>query len=129
MARETQRRTIVIAAATHTIGLLVSKFLNQYLKATTCLIHTSGVDVLDSMARLDIDLIITDEWLSDMNAYDLGQAIKGARPRLPVIVLTALATPTIHEGIQRGLFDGILVKPLQVAQHADASTAALAISA
>ncbi|KPV51517.1 hypothetical protein SE17_20755, partial [Kouleothrix aurantiaca] len=118
MARESKRHTIIIATATHTTGLLLNQVLNHYLKATTFLIHTSGVDVLDSIACLDVDLIIVDEWMSDMNAYDLSQAIKGARPHLPVILLAALATPALHEAIQHGLFDGILIKPLQMAQHA-----------
>ena len=126
MAHEMQRRTILIATATHTVGLLISKFLQPYLQSTTCLIHTSGVDVLDSMARLPVDLLITDEWLSDMNAYDLGQAVKGARPQMPVILLTALATTAIHDGIQRGLFDGVLIKPMHVAE---ASNKAITISA
>lgn len=126
MAQQTQRRTILIATATHAAGLLISKFLQPYLHSTTCLVYISGVDVLDALTRLDIDLIITDDWLSDMHAYDFGQAIKGAHPQLPVILLTTLATAKIQEGIQRGLFDGVLIKPLHVAE---ASNKAVAISA
>jgi len=81
------------------------------------------VDVMDrgdvglSVANArDFDVVLTDLKLPGMNGMQLVQALHTARPRLPVILMTAHGTTeTAIEAMKFGAFD-YLVKPFEMAE-------------
>jgi DNA-binding NtrC family response regulator len=71
----------------------------------------SAEDALDLIAREDFFMVITDVRLGGMNGYELLKKIQEQKPELPVLMLTAYATPRLAvEAIKAGAVD-YLAKP------------------
>lgn len=49
----------------------------------------SAAEALDSFAREDFDLVVTDYRMPGMSGLDLARAIRGRNPEFPVIVISA----------------------------------------
>jgi DNA-binding NtrC family response regulator len=71
----------------------------------------SAEDALDLIAREDFFMVITDVRLGGMSGYELLKKIQEQKPELPVLMLTAYATPRLAvEAIKAGAVD-YLAKP------------------
>jgi DNA-binding NtrC family response regulator len=71
----------------------------------------SGEEALTMIAREDFFIVITDVRLGGMSGYDLLRKIQEQKPELPVLMLTAYATPKLAvEAIKSGAVD-YLPKP------------------
>jgi DNA-binding NtrC family response regulator len=71
----------------------------------------SAEDALDLIAREDFFMVITDVRLGGMSGYELLKKIQVQKPELPVLMLTAYATPRLAvEAIKAGAVD-YLAKP------------------
>jgi DNA-binding NtrC family response regulator len=71
----------------------------------------SGEEALTLIAREDFFIVITDVRLGGMSGYDLLRKIQEQKPELPVLMLTAYATPKLAvEAIKSGAVD-YLPKP------------------
>jgi DNA-binding response OmpR family regulator len=76
--------------------------------------RSGAIDAL----REGYELVVLDLMLPDRSGYDVLQEIRSAKPRLPVIVLTALGeTEDRIRGLQAGAIDYV-VKPFSVAELA-----------
>lgn len=71
----------------------------------------SAEKALERMAETEILMMITDARLGGMSGYELLQESRRRRPNVPVVVITAFATPRLAvEAIRAGAFD-YLAKP------------------
>ncbi|HTR40344.1 MAG TPA: sigma-54 dependent transcriptional regulator [Pseudomonadales bacterium] len=71
----------------------------------------SAEDALDLIAREDFFMVITDVRLGGMSGYELLKKLREQKPELPVLMLTAYATPRLAvEAIKAGAVD-YLAKP------------------
>jgi DNA-binding NtrC family response regulator len=71
----------------------------------------SAEDALALIAREDFFMVITDVRLGGMNGYELLKKLQEQKPELPVLMLTAYATPRLAvEAIKAGAVD-YLAKP------------------
>jgi DNA-binding NtrC family response regulator len=71
----------------------------------------SAEEALDLIAREDFFMVITDVRLGGMSGYELLKKIQEQKPELPVLMLTAYATPRLAvEAIKAGAVD-YLAKP------------------
>lgn len=71
-----------------------------------------GVGALSLMQEGPVDLLVADIRMPGMSGIDLVLAARGARPDLPVIVMTAFTTADIQR-INAGPFTGFLEKPFE----------------
>ncbi len=71
----------------------------------------SAEEALEVLSREEIFMVITDARLGGMSGYDFLKKIQAERPDLPVLMLTAYATPKLAvEAIKSGAMD-YLAKP------------------
>jgi len=71
----------------------------------------SAEEALAFIAREEFFMVITDVRLGGMSGYELLKKIQGQKPELPVLMLTAYATPRLAvEAIKAGAVD-YLAKP------------------
>lgn len=73
-----------------------------------------GATGLDLVRKLDVDLVLLDLILPDMKGFDLLEAMREAKPRLPVILLTALGDATSKVGGLDAGADDYVTKPFSV---------------
>ena len=76
-------------------------------------VSESAEDALGLLSREEFFMVITDARLGGMSGYDLLKKIHGQKPELPVLMLTAYATPKLAvEAIKAGAID-YLSKPFE----------------
>ncbi|ADU12244.1 response regulator transcription factor [Asticcacaulis excentricus] len=88
--------------------------------ATASLLNSFGIFTLHFASarqfleanRKNIACLITDIQMPDMSGLDLLRVLRQARDRLPVILITAFATPTLLTQIEPLETAGLLEKPL-----------------
>jgi len=74
----------------------------------------SGPDALDIVNKGYFDLVVTDIKMPKMNGVELYKAIKGLKPDLPVVLMTAYSTDRlVKEGLEEGAI-ATLTKPLDI---------------
>jgi DNA-binding NtrC family response regulator len=74
--------------------------------------RTSGLDALERIAERDFDLILTDLEMPDLHGTELCKRMLGARPDVPVIVVTGDASfDAAVTAIRAGAYD-FLTKPV-----------------
>src|SRR5580658_4113734 len=77
----------------------------------TVRVAESAEDALGFLSHEEFFMVITDVRLGGMSGYDLLKKIQGQKPDLPVLMLTAYATPKLAvEAIKAGAID-YLAKP------------------
>jgi CheY-like chemotaxis protein len=81
-----------------------------------------GADALDQLAGHTPDLILSDLVMPRMDGYQLVEHVRGdpARAHLPVIAVSALASPADRDRILRAGFDAQIGKPFDYADLAEA---------
>ena len=90
--------------------------LRRVLQAEGCAtcLETRGDDGLARAGREPFDLIVTDLKLPGLSGLDLVQHLHAAKPRLPIILMTAFGTTeTAIEATKRGAYE-YLVKPFEI---------------
>lgn len=92
----------------------------------TAVLAKTGREGLRQVSARPFDLTILDLWLPDLSGRDVLSAIHERRPGVPVIMITARATPELlSELTGRGAAD-LLLKPFTPSQILDAVATALA---
>jgi two-component system OmpR family response regulator len=90
-------------------AMLVERLQSRGLKAEA--VHY-GKDALSSVITNPPDVVIMDLKMSDLNAFEVLEAIKTFDPAIEVIILTDHeTTATAIEGMERGAFD-YFIKPI-----------------
>jgi len=73
----------------------------------------SAEEAIERLQNNEYFMVITDARLGGMSGYDLLRKIRQQRPNLPVLIITAYATPKLAvEAIKAGAFD-YLAKPFE----------------
>ncbi len=84
--------------------------LNRYRAEAAC----SGAEALDKVGEDHFDCVLTDIKMPEVNGVDLLRAIKGLRPHMPVVFMTAYAAGSlINEGLREGALASF-VKPIDI---------------
>jgi DNA-binding NtrC family response regulator len=74
----------------------------------------SGPEALEKVGRDHFDCVLTDIKMPEVNGVDLLRAIKGVRPHVPVVLMTAYAAGSlVNEGLREGALASF-VKPLDI---------------
>jgi nitrogen regulation protein NR(I) len=77
-------------------------------------VETNGTTGLERARQHEFDVVITDLKLPGMNGLELVRTLHAARPRLPILMITAHGTTeTVIEAMQSGAYD-YLVKPFEM---------------
>jgi PAS domain S-box-containing protein len=86
----------------------ICQSLKDLLEAERCCIETaaSGVLAMQSLARQQFDLLLSDVVMPDMDGYQLYQTVKQTTPQLPVVLMTAFNYDKDHI-IKRSCLDGL----------------------
>ena len=88
------------------IGICQS--LQDLLEEEGCEIETaaSGVKAMESLARKEFDVVLSDVVMPDMDGYELYQNVKKRTPELPVVLMTAFNYDKDHV-IKRSCLQGL----------------------
>lgn len=86
----------------------------------------NGAEAVDVLRSTEIDLVITDLEMPVMDGFGLLAHMSRHAPTIPVMVMTAYATPTARERLQGLGLDEVLEKPLRLDRLLDGIRAALA---
>ncbi len=74
----------------------------------------SGPEALAKVAEAHFDAVLTDIKMPEMNGVELYKAIKGVKPHIPVVLMTAFSTDRlVNEGLEQGAI-AVLNKPLDI---------------
>lgn len=73
-----------------------------------------GTTGLELVRKLDVDLVLLDLILPDMKGFEVLEALRAAKPRLPVIALTALDDPSSKVGGLDAGADDYITKPFAI---------------
>lgn len=86
----------------------ICQSLKELLEEEHCCIATapSGVHAMESLARDQFDLVLSDVVMPDMDGYQLYQNVKKASPNLPVVLMTAFNYDKDHI-IKRSCLEGL----------------------
>jgi PAS domain S-box-containing protein len=86
----------------------ICESLKDLLEGERCCIETapSGVHAMEWLERQPFDLVLSDVVMPDMDGYELYQAVKGNRPKLPVVLMTAFNYDKDHI-IKRSCLEGL----------------------
>jgi two-component system, chemotaxis family, sensor kinase CheA len=81
------------------------------------LVARDGAEALKELATHTPDLILSDLLMPRMDGYQLVELIRAdpARADVPIIAVSATASPADRERIRRAGFDGHVVKPFDYA--------------
>lgn len=91
---------------------LMSAALKQH--GYSCHTANDGVEALDVMERINIDLIISDVMMPNMDGYELTRQLRHANYDLPILMVTAKETfEDKQEGFVAGT-DDYMVKPIDI---------------
>jgi CheY-like chemotaxis protein len=110
----------VLVADDDTMNRLVAVESLKYLGAQPEAV-TTGVEVMEAMARQPFDLLLLDVHMPDMTGIEATLRIRaqeratGAR-RLPIIALTASATAKDQQTCLDAGMDAVLTKPYRIEQ-------------
>ena len=89
------------------------------MKATRSTVEKRGDDGLARAANDPFNVVVTDLKLPGLNGLDLVRQLHAARPRLPIILITAFGTTqTAIEATKFGAYD-YLLKPFEIPQLLD----------
>lgn len=86
----------------------VCQSLRDLLREEECAVETacSGREAMEWLQRKEFDLVLSDVVMPDMDGYELYAAVKGKRPDLPVVLMTAFYYDKDHV-IKRSCLDGL----------------------
>ncbi len=86
----------------------ICESLKDLLEGERCCIETapSGVHAMEWLERQPFDLVLSDVVMPDMDGYELYQTVKGNRPKLPVVLMTAFNYDKDHI-IKRSCLEGL----------------------
>ena len=86
----------------------ICESLKDLLEGERCCIETapSGVHAMELLERQPFDLVLSDVVMPDMDGYELYQTVKGNRPKLPVVLMTAFNYDKDHI-IKRSCLEGL----------------------
>ena len=73
-----------------------------------------GASGLDLLARVPVDLILTDLGMPEVTGWDVARAVKARTPHVPVILLTGWGEQAAVETGAEGLVERILSKPVRL---------------
>jgi two-component system response regulator FlrC len=108
------RRLLVVDDEVDIVDAL-RELLDLHAPHVAVVAASNGAEALETIARVQVDAVVTDYRMPTMNGEQLVHEIRQRYPGLPVMMLTALAAPqTLHE-LQRR-FPGleVVIKPLDV---------------
>ena len=95
-------------------SLLLTLVANLELEGFEVVGAQEPADALRLVGEQHFDLVLTDIRMPGMNGIDLFRAIRGIRPDMPVILMTAFAAESlIDEAVQEGVF-AVLPKPFDI---------------
>ncbi|PTX91934.1 hypothetical protein DB346_23545 [Verrucomicrobia bacterium LW23] len=107
-------------------SLSVRKVQERSLAALGCRVHLAvdGVDALEKLRQLPVDLIFSDLEMPRMNGYELIRAIRALpekdRAELPIVIITSRATEKHHAKAMELGASGYLTKPFTQPQLEEA---------
>ncbi|NTW82647.1 MAG: PAS domain S-box protein [Chlorobiaceae bacterium] len=105
-------QTIIIAEDDKISSLLLKKVLKD--ENFMLIFAENGKDALELVKKHpETELVLMDVKMPDMNGYEATRLIKQIRPELPVIVLTAFASPEKREKASDAGCDSFITKPVK----------------
>jgi PAS domain S-box-containing protein len=95
---------------------VVRKVLNEYLihDGHSVVLAANGKDGLNKFRNGRFDLVILDRAMPDMSGDQVGTAIKGSFPNMPVIMLTGFGSMMEAAGEKPGGVDFVVSKPVTI---------------
>ncbi len=97
-------------------SLLLTLAANLELEGFEVTLADSGEKALDIVSRQEIDLVLTDIRMPGMSGVELFHRIRGLRPEMPVVLMTAFALEElVDQALSRGAFT-VLPKPFSIEQ-------------
>lgn len=110
--RKSQVFQILVVEDDASLRKLMSAALKQH--GYSCHTANDGVEALDVMERINIDLIISDVMMPNMDGYELTRQLRHANYDLPILMVTAKETfEDKQEGFVAGT-DDYMVKPIDI---------------
>ena len=99
----------------------IRNVLSVYLKAKGFEVYTAenGKKAIDLTKDKVIDLIITDIRMPEMNGYQLTKKIKGEKPRIGIIIMTAYTSIYTEGDIRKIGADDYISKPFELADMSE----------
>ncbi len=74
----------------------------------------SGEAALDLMSKVNFDLVISDVKMDGMDGLSLAQRLREKFPKLPLALMTAYPSDSVHSMVREKLVDFLLLKPFQI---------------
>lgn len=104
---------LLIDDETHFLRSL-AEGLHLYSKKLTIITADGGKKALEILNTAVVDVVVTDLNMSGMDGFELLRQIQQVRPRMPVIIMSAYARPSVEARLKDLQFTEYLEKPLNL---------------
>jgi len=103
----------------------ISLFFSCQLPECAVLKAANGMQAIETMKTMPVDLILTDLNMPVVNGYQLIEYVKKNLPFAPVLGMTAACTPDVEERLRRLGVSSCIEKPFDFYEVAHRISAAL----
>jgi CheY-like chemotaxis protein len=93
---------------------VISLFLSCELRECAVLTADNGMQAIETMESVPVDLILTDLNMPVVNGYQLIEYVKRNLPSAPVLGMTAICTPDIEERLRKLGVSSCIEKPFDL---------------
>lgn len=107
-------RKVLIVDDDRTLCLLIKKKLEKYATAFTPIVAYDGLQAIEALNQNAIALVVTDLQMPNMDGFSLLAHLSQHFPDIPVIIITAFGSPTIHKAVLDGGAFSYVEKPFVI---------------
>ncbi len=98
--------------------------LRLHSKKMNIITAQNGIEALEILRTVLVDVVVTDLNMPGMDGYELTQRLQTLHPSVPVIVMSAYARSTVDQRLQGVHLAEYIEKPLDLGRVAEAIAAA-----
>lgn len=114
-----EQQKILVVDDEPSIAMMLVTLLKKLVRGSKPEWVHEPVTAINKMSQENYDLLITDQYMPDMNGIELAQAAQQYAPSMPIVLMTAVRSDDLLRQAKQIGISGFLGKPFTVQQLQD----------